>query len=91
MFILNKKTKVIQECRNADVIKICKKDVDTYQVAEKLEALEPMAVKETTKESADYDSMNLQELKAVAKARGMEGYSVLSKDELLSVLKGEVV
>ena len=33
MFILNKKTKVIQECHNADVIKVCRKDANNYTVA----------------------------------------------------------
>ena len=32
--------------------------------------------------------MSLAELRAVAKERGLSGYSSLSKDELLSVLKG---
>ena len=38
--------------------------------------------------SGDIDNMSLAELRAVAKERGLSGYSSLSKDELLSVLKG---
>lgn len=38
--------------------------------------------------SRDFDSMSLAELRTVAKERGLSGYSSLSKDELLNVLKG---
>lgn len=33
------------------------------------------------------DSMNVTELKALAKKKGLEGYSSLSRDELAEVLK----
>lgn len=33
------------------------------------------------------DSMNVTELKALAKKKGLEGYSALSRDELAEVLK----
>lgn len=39
MFILNKNTKIIQECHNQDVIKVCRKDTKNYVVAETKEAL----------------------------------------------------
>lgn len=35
----------------------------------------------------DLSGMSLTEMKALAKERGLEGYSSLSKEELLSVLK----
>ena len=38
--------------------------------------------------SRDIDNMSLAELRAVAKEKGLSGYSSLSKDELLSILKG---
>ncbi len=37
--------------------------------------------------SKDYSSMNLTELKAVAKDQGIKGYSSMKKDELLANLK----
>lgn len=35
----------------------------------------------------DFSQMNMEELRACAKARGIEGISVLKKDELIAVLK----
>ena len=40
------------------------------------------------KAPGDLDSMSLAELRAVAKEKGLSGYSSLSKEELLGVLKG---
>ena len=36
----------------------------------------------------DIDNMSLAELRTVAKERGLSGYSSLSKDELIGILKG---
>ena len=43
MFILNKKNGSIQECHNADAIKVCRKDTDHYAVAATMEELEGKA------------------------------------------------
>ena len=43
MFILNKKNGNIQECHNADAIKVCRKDTDHYAVAAAMEELEGKA------------------------------------------------
>lgn len=42
----------------------------------------------STEDSKNIDGMNLAELRAVAKERGLSGYSSLSKEELASILKG---
>lgn len=36
MYIKNKKTQIVTECLNADVIKVCKKDTENYEVWETL-------------------------------------------------------
>lgn len=43
MFIYNKKSGNIQECHNADAIKVCRKDTDHYLVAATREELEGKA------------------------------------------------
>ena len=42
---------------------------------------------ETKEESKDYSKMTLTELKAIAKEKGIKGYSTMKKDELISNLK----
>ena len=44
MFILNKASGVVNECHNADVIKVCKKDEKHYAVAATIEELQGKAV-----------------------------------------------
>lgn len=44
----------------------------------------------TEEPSKDLGKMNLSELKSLAKEKGLDGYSSLSKDELMSVLKDVV-
>jgi large subunit ribosomal protein L20 len=43
--------------------------------------------KEEKKDTNDYTTMNLAELKTLAKDRGIKGYSTMKKDELISNLK----
>ena len=42
---------------------------------------------EVPHENIDYFSMNQKELKAIAKERRLEGYSSLSKNELIKILQ----
>ncbi len=94
MFIKNKKSGLVQECSNKDVIKICQRDVENYEVTEENpsavegdssgEASEAKLPQEPEKKLED---MNVQELKALAKEKGIDGVSSLNREDLLSVLK----
>ncbi len=158
MFILNKKTKVIQECSNNDVVKACKKDAEGYDVADTMEALQDpkaaeaaqaaakekeeaeaaqtaakaaedekaaqeaqeaaekaaaeqqkaedekkaaeatQAAQDTTQsnetnadgtkesDAVDYQSMNVADLRKVAKEKGIQGYGNMNKDTLVAVI-----
>lgn len=94
MFILNKNTGVTQECVNDDVIKICKKDMENYAVADTIEEL-PSKNDSTDMPSASekekpLEKMKVDELKALAKEKGIEGADSLTKAELIAVLKDVV-
>ncbi len=63
-------------------VKVAKKEVKTETKEVKAEK------KETKKEtSVDLSSKTLAELKALAKEKGVKGYSTMKKDELLASLK----
>ena len=48
---------------------------------------EEKVVEETKEEKEDLTSKTLAELKAMAKEKGLKGYSTMKKDELISILK----
>ncbi|MBE6156914.1 MAG: 50S ribosomal protein L20 [Firmicutes bacterium] len=62
--------------------------IETPKATKKVEKKEEkVVVKETTKKDEDLTSKTLAELKAIAKEKGIKGYSTMKKDELLSNLK----
>ena len=80
---------VTEEDKNKETKKDKKKEVKEEKVETKEETVEPTVseVKEETVEDKDLNSMNLTELKEMAKIKGIKGYSKMKKDELIEVLK----
>ena len=70
-----------------DIAKDALQSDKTKKVEPKKEAVVKEETKEVKKESKDYSSMTLTELKAVAKEQGLKGYSNLKKDEIIAKLK----
>ncbi len=69
--------------------KTSKKEVkeENKKETKKEEVKEPKKEKKVKEEKVDLTTLNLTELKELAKTRGIKGYSKLKKDELLEVLK----
>lgn len=91
MYIKNR-SGLIQECHNEDAIRSCRKDTDHFTVTERLDDL---TAKEEIKPSVEMkkpelEKLKVDELKALAKEKGIEGAASLTKEELLAVLKGVV-
>ena len=89
MYIRNK-SGLIQECHNEDVIRACQKDIEHFTVAENRESLTAKEAVNKPEEKPDpeLEKMKVDELRAMAKERGIEGAASLNKEELLAVLKG---
>lgn len=92
MWIYSKKNKVLTECSNADVIKICKKDSDTFIVEQSLDEIKELinveiksekSSNETKKELKD---LAINDLKKLAEEQGIENFENLTKVELIKVL-----
>lgn len=90
MFIKNKKTGLVQECHNKDVIRVCQKDAEHFEVTDENPINIRTEMDSTVKDQKSISQMSVEELRAFAKEKGIEGASSLKKDELLEVLKDVV-
>lgn len=90
-WIYNKSTKVLTECRNKEVIKVCKADIDKFIVGDSKEKVKKLVEVEAETEVSELekslDKMKVDELRALAEKRGIEGANSFTKAELLEVLK----
>lgn len=135
MWIRNKVTGTLQEIHNADVIKVCKKEPDKYELSEtypgdneKLKAAAQAAAEKKAEEEAakaakeaeekakaeeaakaaeeaaaqaaagdegtdngagevDYAGMKLNDLRKIAKEKGVQGYNNMDKATLIAVIQ----
>lgn len=90
-WIYNRNTKLMTECHNADVIKVCKKEPLDYAVAdnrETIEALLKASETDGTKEvKVPLSKMKVDDLRALANELGIESADGLTADELRKVIK----
>lgn len=135
MWIRNKVTGTLQEIHNADVIKVCKKEPDKYELSEEYpgnnekmkvaaqaaaekkaaeeaekaakEAEEKAKAEEAAKAAEEaaaqaaaggegagtnagavnYEEMKLNDLRKIAKEKGIQGYSNMDKATLIAVIQ----
>lgn len=97
-FIYNIKTKVLTECLNKDVIKVCKKDPLHYLVAENLSKINTdiqasiqhskLDIQEANNEEkkVSLSKMKLEDLKQLANKLGLESDG-LNCDELRKIIR----
>lgn len=90
MYIMNLKTQTIQECSNADVIKMCKKHPYEYKLSDKREDFQIEDDVKDKEKNTNITKMKVDELKTLAAEYEIEDYQSLTKPELLEVLKDVV-
>lgn len=78
--------KEVAETKEFTVAKAAKKEEKVVKTEEKKPAKKEVK-KETTEEKADLDKMSLADLKAMAKEKGVKGYSTMKKADLITALK----
>ena len=95
-FIYNLKTKLLHECRNADVAKWCKNRPDEYLVSDDKEKLVQVLALNNALDNAEPakqekkkspSQMNLDELKAWAAELQLEIPEPLTRAEIIALIK----
>ncbi len=76
-----------KEAEKETVEEETKQEVEKEEVKKEEPAKEEKKEEETKEQTNDFDHMNLTELKALAKEKGIKGYSKMKKDEIISALK----
>ena len=97
MWIRNKVTNTLQEIHNADVIKICKKEPEKYELSEEypgdneeVKAAAQAAGGEGAGNDAtpeDYANKKINDLRKIAKEKGIQGYNNMDKATLVAVIQ----
>ena len=98
MWIRNKVTNTLQEIHNADVIKICKKEPEKYELSEEYpgdnEEVKAAAQAAAGGEGAgndatpeDYANKKINDLRKIAKEKGIQGYNNMDKATLVAVIQ----
>ena len=77
----------VTEDESAEEVKESKKEEKTEEVKEEKKPTKKVAKEETKEEKEDLSSKTVAELKEMAKAKGIEGYTKLKKAELIDALK----
>ena len=77
----------VQEEKTEEPVKETKKETKKEEKKEEVKEKKPTKKEEKKEEKEDLSSKTLAELKAIAKEKGIKGYSTMKKADLLEILK----
>ena len=88
--VITEEDKTKEETKKVEVVKENTKESKKekkVEIKEEVKNEETVVEKEADKEVSNVKTLNLLELKELAKERGIKGYSKMKKDELIEILK----